>query len=99
MFFMNHFFYFSRYEELWDYIWKIDNYVQKGFSYLRKHGKDLPTALSKPFNVLSAYLYMKKNFDDHQKARQKQLEETTHFLNKINDVGELRDCYDYLRLR
>ena len=42
---------------------------------------------------------MKNNFDDHQKARRQQLEETINFFNEIDDVDELRDHYNFLRLR
>ena len=42
---------------------------------------------------------MKKNFEDHQEARRQQLQETTHFLNKIDNVQDLRDYYDFLWLR
>ena len=93
---------YFRYEELWDYIWKIDQYVQKSLSCIKthkQHDKDLASALSKPFNVLSEYLYIKKNFENHQKARQQQLEETINFLNEIENVVDLRLYYDFLRLR
>ena len=59
----------------------------------------MSSALSKPLNVLSNYLYMKKNFEDRQKTRQQQLEATINFLDKIENVDDLRDYYDFLRLR
>ena len=59
----------------------------------------MTSALSKPFNVLSEYLYMKKNFEEHQDARQQQLEETIEFLDQIENVEDLRDYYDFLRMR
>ena len=95
-------YFFSRYEELWDYIWKIDQYVQKSLSCIKihkRHDKHLTSALSKPFNVLSEYLYMKKNFEEHQDARQQQLEATIEFLDQIENVEDLRDYYDFLRMR
>ena len=97
------YFYFSRYEELADYIWKIDRHVRKGLSCIKKpnkHGNtDLPSTLNKPFNVLSEYLYMKTNFEKHQKARRHQLEGTIQFLDEIENVDELRDYYNFLRVR
>ena len=93
---------YFRYEELWDYSWKIDQYVQESLSCIKihkKHDKDFASVLSKPFNILSEYLYMKKNFEDHQKARQQQLEDTINFLNEIENVEDLRLYYDFLRLR
>ena len=93
------YFYFSRYEELADYIWKIDHCVQKSLSCIKQHIEDGPNDLSSVFNVLSDYLYMKKNFEEHQKARQQQLEATIHFLDEIDNVDELGDYYDFLRLR
>ena len=42
---------------------------------------------------------MKKNFEEHQDARQQQLEATIQFLDQIDDVEDLRDYYDFLRLR
>ena len=42
---------------------------------------------------------MKKNFEDRQKTRQQQLEATINFLDKIENVDDLRDYYDFLRLR
>ena len=94
--------FFFRYEELWDYIWKIDQYVQKSLSCIKihkRHDKHLASTLSKPFNILSEYLYMKKNFEEHQDARQQQLEATIQFLDQIDDIEDLRDYYDFLRLR
>ena len=90
-----------RYEELEDYIWKLDGYVRKSLSYIKKlkHGKDLSSALSKPFNVLTQYLYLKENFEDHQKVHRQQLERTIHFFDKIENVDDLRDYYDFLRGR
>ena len=42
---------------------------------------------------------MKKNFEEHQNARQQQLEATIQFLDQIDDVEDLRDYYDFLRMR
>ena len=65
----------------------------------KRHDKHLASTLSKPFNVLSEYLYMKNNFEEHQNARQQQLEATIQFLDQIDDVEDLRDYYDFLRMR
>ena len=65
----------------------------------KKHDKDLASALRKPFNILSEYIYMKKNFEDHQRAHQQQLEETFNFLNEIENEEDLRLYYDFLRMR
>ena len=59
----------------------------------------MASALSKPFNVLSEYLYIKNNFEEHQDARQQQLEATIEFLDQIENVEDLRDYYDFLRMR
>ena len=42
---------------------------------------------------------MKNNFEEHQDARQQQLEATIEFLDQIENVEDLRDYYDFLRLR
>ena len=42
---------------------------------------------------------MKTNFEKHQKARRHQLEGTIQFLDEIENVDELRDYYNFLRLR
>ena len=80
----------------------MDRFVQNSLSYIKKNKlahKDLSSPLNKPFNVLSEYIYMKKNFEYHQIDRQQQLEKTIHFLDDIENIDELRDYYDFLSLR
>ena len=96
-----HFFSTFRYEELLDYLWKLDRYVRKSVRCLKKikKQKDLSSVLSKPFNIMSEYLHLKENFDDHQKTRQEHLEQSIHYLDELEDIDELREYYGFLRER
>ena len=49
--------------------------------------------------MLSEYLYLKENFEDHQKVRQQQLEQSIHYLDELENVDELREYYEFLRTR
>ena len=90
-----------RYGEIGDYMLELNQYANKSLGCLKKLKRqtDLASVLSKPFNVLSAYLHLKENFEDHHKTQQQQLEQSIDYLDELKDVDELREYYEFLHTR
>lgn len=93
-------FFYPIYEELGDCFSIIDSYVQKSLACIRNlKNEDFAGYLSKTFNVLSGYVFVRDNFLDHQQIRQQQLENTKDHLDSLNNENEIREHYDFLILR
>ena len=85
-----------RFDELDRCMYRVDKNIQKCMELLPNTSLSCAEDLMETFNH---FIYLKKNFYEHQEAHYKRLDECWDLLDDIDDVEVLKDCYDFLKER